>query len=84
MVYITEQHADGGPMNDQPDIATHPDRPEVLILWLVEPMELHSRILRIQLKIKGCGFYKLLFLAGKFSQAIGKSIGDKEVHRVFF
>lgn len=43
-------------------------------------MGLHARIGWVQLQIEGSGLHQLLFLAGEFGEAIGKSIGDAKVH----
>jgi hypothetical protein len=56
------------------------DRPEVLILGLVDPMEAHARILRIDLEIKGCSLDELLLLAGEAGEAVSEGIGDEKLH----
>ena len=66
-------------MNNQPNIATHPHRPEVLVPRLVKFMKTHSRISWINLEIKGRCLDSLLLLAGQFGEAVGESICNTEV-----
>ncbi|MBE3136450.1 MAG: hypothetical protein IMZ43_03525, partial [Thermoplasmata archaeon] len=43
-------------------------------------VELHSRVLRVHLQVKGHGLYNLLLLASESGKAIGESIGYEELH----
>lgn len=66
---------------DQPEIPTHPHRPKVLILRLVQLVKFHARIGRVHLEIKGRGLHGLLLVAGEAGEAFGKGVGDEEVHK---
>lgn len=70
-------------MDDQPDVGAHPHRPEVRILRLAQPMELHPRVSRIHLQIEGSRLHRLLLVAGERRQAVGEGVGDEEVHGVY-
>jgi hypothetical protein len=68
-------------VNDQPDIAADPDRPEVFVLGLVELVELHAGIGRVHLQVKGRGLHGLLLVTGQSGEAVGKRVGDAEFHQ---
>jgi hypothetical protein len=46
---VAEQKTRFALVNDQPDVAARAHRPEVLILRLVELVEAHARIRRVEL-----------------------------------
>jgi len=77
---VAQQQTGIGPVHDQPDVATHPDRPESAILGLFELVELQARMRRIQLEIESCGLYGLLFVASKPGEAFRERVCDAEVH----
>ena len=77
---IAQQQAGFSPMNDQPDIAAHPNRPKPVIFRAIELMELQSRMSRVQLEIEGRGLDRLLLVAGELGQAVRKCVGDPEFH----
>jgi len=71
-------------MDNYPEITADPHRPEVLVFRIVELVELHARIGRIQLQVKGDGLYCLLLFAGQFGEAVGKCISYAELHRATY
>lgn len=77
---IAEKETVVGFVDDDSQIAADPYRPEVLISSLVELMEIHTRIGRIQLQVKCRGLDGLLLFASQFGEAIGKCVGDTEIH----
>lgn len=66
-------------MDDQTNVAAHPNRPEIFITRLVQLVEAHARIGWVHLQIKGGGLDGFLLLAGKFGETICEGIGDAEV-----
>ena len=78
MVYVAEQQAGIGAVDNQTNVVADPDRPEVSITGLINPMKLQSGLRRIDLQIKGGGLYGLLLVASQFGQAIDERIGDAE------
>ena len=80
MIDVTQQQASRGFVHDQADIAADPHRPEVRILRPIEFVEVHSRVCRVQLQIKGCGLHRFLLVAGEAAEAVGEGVGDSEVH----
>jgi len=82
MAHVAEQQAGFGLMHDQPDIAVYPNRPESAVLGLVEPMELQTRMSRVQLEIERCRLDGFLLIARQLRKAVGKSVGDAKFHSV--
>ena len=66
VVHITKQKAGCCLVHDQPDVAAHTHRPEVLIFGLVKFMQAHARIDRIHLQIESSRLDELLLIAGEF------------------
>ena len=66
-------------MDYQPDIATDPNRPEVLVLRLIELMETHSRVGRVDLQIEGRRLDGLLLIAGQSSKTVSECFSDYEL-----
>src|SRR5260370_35429379 len=62
---IAQQQAGFSPMNDQPDVAAHPNRPKPVIFRAIELMELQSWMSRVQLEIEGRSLDGLLLLASQ-------------------
>jgi hypothetical protein len=81
MVYVTQQETGFRLVNDQPEVAAHSHRPEVLVFGPVEFVQLHSGVDRIHLQIEGGGLDGFLFFASQSGEAIGKGIGNAEFHR---
>ena len=67
-------------VNDQPDVATYPNRPEILVPCFGELVEAHARIGRVELEVEGRGLDGFLFLTSQPSETVGKGIGNAEVH----
>jgi len=53
MIDIAEGQTLSRAVDNYPDIATDPDRPEVLVLGFVELVKAHSWLCRVQLQIEG-------------------------------
>ena len=75
-----KQQAGVAPMNDHPDVATDPHRPEILVFRLIEFVEAHAWIGGIELQVERRCLDRLLLVAGEASEAIGEGIGDPEFH----
>ena len=80
MTDVAEQQARIALVNDQPDVAVNPHRPEVLVLRLVELVEAHSGIGGIELQVERRRLDGLLLVAGQSSEAVGEGVGDAEFH----
>lgn len=70
-------------MDDDPNIAVHSDRPEAFIPYIIEHVKTHTRMGRIDLEIKVCGFNCLLLVTGEFGEAVGESVGDAKIHMFY-
>ena len=81
MVDVAEHHAALNTMEDQPDIATSPGRPEVLVLDVVEPVALQARVGRVDLEIKSGELGRFLLITAEFVQAGLKAVGEEESHQ---
>ena len=75
---VAEQQAGVGAVHDQPDVGVHPDRPEALVLRLVQPVKAQTRGRRVHLKIERGRLHGLLLVAGESGEAVGERIGDQE------
>ena len=71
-------------VDDQPNIAARPNRPEILVPYIIDFVKTHTRIGRIDLEIKGCGFDYLLFVTGEFGEAVGEGICDSKLHQISY
>ena len=81
MVHVTQEQTLVGLVDDDPQIVADPNRPEVLVLCLVEFVKFHARALRVHLQVKGRGLYGLLLLAGEPSETVGEGVGNTEFHQ---
>ena len=80
MIYVAEKKAGLGAMHDESDVAVNANRPEVLVLRLVEAMEIHSRIGWIELKVKSSRLDDLLLVSRQPGEAIAESVSDEKGH----
>src|SRR5680860_1462982 len=78
MIDIAQEQTRRRLVNDQADVSAHANGPEVRILRLVEAVELHARVGRVHLEIKGRGLDGLLFVTAEFGQAVGEGVGYEE------
>ena len=67
-------------MNDDSQVAIHPDRPKIVVLGAVDAMETEPGIRRAHLKVENSGFRGLLLLGGQLGETAGEGVGDAEVH----
>ena len=81
VIDVAEQQAAVGPMDDEPDVAAHPHRPEVPVPRPVELVKLKPRTRRIDLKIERRRLRSLLLVGGEAAEAVGERVGDSEVHK---
>ena len=81
VIDVAEQQAALALVHDHPDVAVDPYRPEVLVLRLVQLVETHSRIGRVELQVEGGRLDGLLLVAGESGEAVGEGVGDQEVHK---
>ena len=77
---IAQQKAALGLMDDEANVTADAHGPEVFVLRAVNPVEAHSRIGGIDLKIERGGLDGLLLIAGEAREAVGKRVGYAEVH----
>ena len=80
VIDVTEQQAALRLVNDEPEVAAHPHRPEVFVLRLVELVKAHPRTRGIHLQVKGRRLNSFLLVAGQAREAVGESVGDAEIH----
>ena len=80
MVDVAEQEARRRPVDDQPDVATDPNGPEVLVLRPVDLVQLQPRMRRVHLQVERRGLDRLLLVAGQLREAVGEGVGDAELH----
>src|SRR5215831_2319224 len=80
MIDIAEEKARVSPMDDKPYVGVHPDRPEPLVLCLVQFVEAETRRQRIHLEVECRRLDCLLLVAGQPRQAVGECVGDEERH----
>jgi hypothetical protein len=80
VVDVAEKEACIAFMNDQPNIAARPHRPEVLVSRFIELVEAHAGVGGVDLQVESGRFDGFLLLAGQASEAISESVGDTEVH----
>jgi uncharacterized protein YndB with AHSA1/START domain len=76
-----EQEARFAPVNDEPDVAVNAHRPEILIFCLVELVEAHAGINRIELQVER-GLDGFLLITCQSGEAVGEGIGKTEFHRI--
>ena len=60
---VAEQQARCDFVDDKPNVATDPNRPEIRVFSPIQLVKLHTRMGRIQLQIEGGGLDRLLLLA---------------------
>ncbi len=80
MIDVAEQQAGSRAVDDQPDVATDPNGPEVLVLRPVDLVQLQARMRRVHLQVERRGLDRLLLVAGQPGEAVGEGIGDAELH----
>ena len=80
MIHIAKQQTALRLVHDDANVATYPNRPEVLVFCFVELMETIAGIGRVDLEIEGGRFDGFLFFPIETSEAISKGVGDTEVH----
>ena len=80
MIHVAEQQTAQRFVHDQADVGADAHRPEVLVLGLVDLVQLHPGVDRIKLQVEGSGLDGFLLVSGQTGEAVGKSVGDAEVH----
>ena len=81
---VAEQEAGSGPVDDQPDVATDANGPEVLVLRPVDLVQLQPRMRRVHLQVERRGLDGPLLVTGQLGQAVGERVGDAELHQAGF
>ena len=66
-------------MQNDADVAARARRPEVFVFGLLNPVQAHAGVRRVQLEVEGCGFDGLLLVAGKAGQTVGECVSYTEV-----
>ena len=70
-------------VNDDSNVSTDTDRPEVPISRSVELMKLHPQIRRVQLQIASRRFDGPFLIARQFCKAIRECVDDSELREVY-
>ena len=81
MIDVAEQEAGSGPVDDQPDVATDPHGPEVLVLRPVDLVQLQARVRRVHLQVERRCLHRLLLVTGQLRETVGEGVGDSELHQ---
>lgn len=82
MADVAEQEARIALVNDQPDVRVHRNRPEVLVLRIVELVEVQARIGRVDLQVERGRLDGLLLVARQTREAVSERVSDAELHRI--
>ena len=82
MIDVAEEEAGGCPVDDQPDVATDPNGPEVLVFRPIDLVQLQPRMRRVHLQVERRRLDRLLLVAGQLGEAVGEGVGDAELHQV--
>lgn len=69
-------------MQDEADIIIDSDGEEIPVPRFFEAMEIHPRTRRIDLEVERRVLDRLLLVWGQSGEAIGKCVGDSEVHLI--
>lgn len=80
MVDIGEEQARCSLVDNDAQVATDADRPEIWVLRTVNAVKLQPGPGGIELKIEGARLNRLLFLRGQLRERVRESVGDAEVH----
>ena len=75
-----EQVVAGAGAGDVEELAFGVVDVSLIILRLVQLVEAHARIRRIELQVEGRRLDRLLLVAGQFEQAVVEGAGKAEVH----
>ncbi len=80
--HVAEHHAALDPMEDQPDVTAGAGRPEVLVLDVVEPVALQTRVGGIDLQLEGCELGSFLLFSTELLKAGLEAVGEEESHEI--
>jgi hypothetical protein len=80
VVDVAEQEARIALVHDQANVAADAHGPEIPVPRLVQPVQAHAGIGRVELQVEGRGLDRALLVAGEARQAIGEGVGDAEFH----
>src|SRR5579871_1918048 len=81
VIDVDQKQAGSRFVNNQPDIRTHAQGPEVGVLGSVYLVKLHARRGRVQLKIEGRHLHGLLLMCRQAGERIRKCVRDSKFHR---
>ena len=81
---IAEQEIGRRPVHNHAHALVDPNRPEILVPGPLHPMELQSRLRRIELQIERRRLRGPLLLAVQLCEALGKCLGYAELHAFSF
>ena len=80
MIDVAEQKAALSLVDDQPNVTSGTNRPEVLVLGLVDLVQLHPGVDRIKLQVEGGRLGGLLLVAAQAGETVCEGVCDAEVH----
>ena len=80
MIDVAQQQASSGLVNDQTNVPTHADGPEVRIFRFRKFVKLQTRMTWIQLEIKRRSLYGLLLVARQSGKAVSERVCNSEFH----
>ena len=82
VIDVAQQQAVLAPVDDEAQVAADAHRPEVFVLRLVEPVELHAGVGRVELEVEGGGLDGLLLVSGQARKTARECVCNEKVHRV--
>jgi hypothetical protein len=77
---IGQEEAGRGLVDDQPQVAAGPHRPEVWVAGAINPMELQPRACRVHLQVKRRGLGRLLLLRLQTGEGGREGVGYAKFH----
>src|SRR5205085_2553360 len=81
MIDVTQQQASSGLVNDQTNVSTHADGPEIRVFRFCKFVKLQTRMTWIQLEIKCRSLDGFLLLACDPGEAVGERIRNSKFHQ---
>ena len=82
--YVAEQETFIALVNNQPEVAADPHRPEVFVLGFIESVKLHPGVSRVDPQVEGGRLDSLLLVTGQARETVGEGVGDAEVRHFSF
>ena len=82
MFKAAQHYAALNTMEDQPDVTAGAGRPEVLVLDVVQPVALKTRVSRVDLQLEGGELGSFLLFSTELLKAGLEAVGEEESHGI--